>query len=87
MRDSIDGRSSTYERYANVLINAYVAFVGADAARQSAVTSLASAEERLAELLKPASEDDRYQAEQSVEAARANHAAAVARLDDLRGAE
>ena len=84
LRDSIDGRSSTYERYANVLINANVAFVGADAARQSAVTSLASAEERLAELLKPASEDDRYQAEQSVEAARANHAAAAARLDDLR---
>ncbi len=84
VRDSLEGRSSTYQRYANVVISADVVFVGEDAARQSAVTALASAEERLAELLTPASEDDRYQAEQSVEAARANHAAAVARLEDLR---
>ena len=84
VRDSLEGRSSTYQRYANAVISADVIFVGEDAARQSAVTALASAEERLAELLTPASEDDRYQAEQSVEAARANHAAAVARLEDLR---
>ena len=84
LRDSTEDRTTNYGRYANTLINANVAFVGADATRQSAVTALSSAEERLADLLAPASEEDRYQAQQAVEAARANHAAAVARLDDLQ---
>ncbi len=83
LRDSLDGRSSTYGRYVNTLIGASVAFVTADAARESAVTALGSAEERLAGLLTPVSADDRYQAEQAIEAARANHAAQVARLADL----
>ena len=83
LRDSFEDRSNNYQRTANALINANVAFISADATRQSAVTTLASAEERLADLLAPASEDDRYQAQQAVEAARANHAAAVARLEDL----
>ena len=84
LRDSIAGRSTTYERYATGLIDAHVAFVGAAAAHGSAVTALASAEARLAELRSPVSADARYQAEQVVEAARSSHAAAVARLDDLR---
>ena len=84
LRDSIEGRSTTYERYATGLIDAHVAFVGAAAAHGSAVTALGSAEARLAELRSPVSADDRYQAEQAVEAANASHAAAAARLDDLR---
>ena len=84
LRDSIEGRSTTYERYANALIDAHVAFVGAAAAHGSAVTALGSTEARLAELRSPVSADDRYQAEQVVEAARSSHAAAAARLDDLR---
>ncbi len=83
LRDSFEDRSNNYQRAANALINANVAFISNDAARQSAVTTLSSAEERLADLLAPVSGEDRYQAEQSVEAARANHAAAVARLEDL----
>ena len=73
LRDSFEDRSNNYQRTANTLINANVAFISADATRQSAVTTLSSAEERLADLLAPVSEDDRYQAQQSLEAARANH--------------
>ncbi len=84
LRDSFEDRSNNYQRAANTLINANVTFISNDATRQSAVTALSSAEERLADLLAPVPAEDRYQAQQSVEAARANHAAAVARLDDLR---
>ena len=84
LRDSIEGRSTTYQRHATGLIDAHVAFVGAAAAHGSAVTALGSTEARLAELRSPVSADDRYQAEQVVEAARSSHAAAAARLDDLR---
>ena len=84
LRDSAEDRTSNYQRYSNAVINTNVAFVADDATRQSAVTALSSAEERLADLLAPASEEDRYQAEQSVEAARANHASAVARLEELQ---
>ncbi len=84
LRDSAEDRTSNYQRYSSAVINANVAFVAADAARLSAVTALSSAEQRLADLLAPVSEEDRYQAEQSVEAARANHASAVARLEELQ---
>ena len=84
LRDLAEDRSSNFQRYASAVINANVAFVADDATRQSAVTALSSAEQRLADLLAPASEEDRYQAEQSVEAARANHASAVARLEELQ---
>ncbi|MCY3602087.1 MAG: HlyD family efflux transporter periplasmic adaptor subunit, partial [Chloroflexi bacterium] len=84
LRDLAEDRSSNFQRYASAVINANVAFVADDATRQSAVTALSSAEQRLAHLLAPASEEDRYQAEQSVEAARANHASAVARLEELQ---
>ncbi|MXW24122.1 MAG: biotin/lipoyl-binding protein [Chloroflexi bacterium] len=84
LRDLAEDRSSNFQRYANAVINANVAFVADDATRQSAVTALSSAEQRLADLLAPASEEDRYQAEQSVEAARASHTAAVARLEELQ---
>ncbi len=84
LRDLAKDRSSNFQRYASAVINANVAFVADDATRQSAVTALSSAEQRLADLLAPASEEDRYQAEQSVEAARANHASAVARLEELQ---
>ncbi len=84
LRDSFDaGRGSWYERYANTLINANVAFVVDDSARETAVTSLATAEEQLANLLAPAPEEDIRQAELAVDAARAGHEAAVARLTDL----
>ena len=84
LRDLAEDRSSNFQRYASAVINANVAFVADDATRQSAVTALSSAEQRLADLLAPASEEDLYQAEQSVEAARANHASAVARLEELQ---
>ena len=85
LRDSFDGQiGSNYQRYANGLINANVAFIGAAASRESAASALVSAEERLGNLLAPISAEDRRQAELAVEAARANHAAAAARLDDLR---
>ena len=84
LRDSAEDRTSNYQRYSNAVINTNVAFVADDATRQSAVTALSSAEQRLADLLAPVSEEDRYQAEQSVEAARANHASAVARLEELQ---
>ncbi len=84
LRDLAEDRSSNFQRYASAVINTNVAFVADDATRQSAVTALSLAEQRLADLLAPASEEDRYQAEQSVEAARANHASAVARLEELQ---
>ena len=84
LRDSLDAaRGSWYERYTNTLINANVAFVVDDSARETAVTSLATAEEQLANLLAPAPEEDIRQAELAVDAARAGHEAAVARLADL----
>ena len=84
LRDSLDeGRGSWYERYANTLIEANVAFVVDDSARETAVTSLATVEEQLADLLAPAPEEDIRQAELAVNAARAGHEAAVARLTDL----
>lgn len=83
LRDSLDGRSSAYERYATELIGANVAVVTDDAARLSAMAALSTARERLGELLKPASEEDVRQAELAVEAARASHEAAEARLAEL----
>ena len=83
LRDSTEPRSATYGRYADAVIAANVAFVTTDASRESAVTALATAEERLADLLAPATTDDRYQSEQAVEAARASYAGALARLADL----
>ena len=68
------------------MIDANITYVEADADRDSADSGLASAEERLSELVQPAPEDDLYQAEQATEAARASHAAAVAKLDELRAA-
>ncbi len=84
LRDSTEDRTTNYRRFATALIDTNVAFVGADATRQSAVTALSSAEERLADLLAPASGQDRYQAEQAVDAARASYSAAVARLEDVQ---
>ena len=81
---SLEGRSSSYQERANRLINANVAFILADAARQTAVTALSTAEERLEDLLAPVSDEDVRQAELAVEAARASHAAAVAHLEELR---
>ncbi|MYH41128.1 MAG: HlyD family efflux transporter periplasmic adaptor subunit [Chloroflexi bacterium] len=84
VRDSLEGRSSNFQRSASAVIAANVAYVGAEASREASVTALASAEERLGALLAPVSAEDRYQAEQSVAAARASHASAVARLEDVR---
>ena len=84
LRESFEDRSSTYESYGNSLIDANVAFVASDADRESAISGLASAEESLTNLLQSITEDDLYQAEQAVEAARASHTAAVAKLEDLR---
>ncbi len=84
VRDSLEGRSSNFQRSASAVIAANVAYVGAEASREASGTTLASAEERLDALLAPVSAEDRYQAEQSVAAARANHASAVARLEDVR---
>ena len=86
LRESFEDRSSTYESLGTALIDANVAFVGSSADRDSAQSALGSAEERLAELLTPVSEEDVVQAEHSVEAARASHIAAVARLDELQEA-
>ena len=82
LHESLEGRSNDYQERANRLISTNLAFILADAARQTAVTALSTAEERLADLLVPVSEDLR-RAELAVEAARASHAAAVARLDEL----
>ena len=84
LRDSFEDQSSTFETYGTALIDANAAFAAADANRESAVSGLATAEESFTNLLQSISEDDIYQAEQSVEAARASHIAAVSRLDDLR---
>ena len=84
LHESVEGRSRTYRIRANALISANDAFVVAEAARQSAVASLSTAEERLADLLAPASDEDVRQAELAVEAAAASHAAAAARLEELR---
>ena len=81
---SLERRTDTYQALANRLISTNVAFVVADAARQAAVTALAAAEERLAEVLAAASGEDVRQAELAVEAARASHTAAVARLTELQ---
>ncbi len=86
LRGSFEDRSSTYESYGNSLIDANIAFVASDADRESAISALASAEESLTNLLQSITEDDLYQAEQAVEAAKASHTAAVARLEDLRAA-
>lgn len=84
LRDTIEGRTTNYRRYANGLIDAHVTFIGAAAAHGSAAAGLVAAEARLADLTAPIPAGDRYQAEQAVEAARASHAAAAARLEDLR---
>ena len=84
LRESFEDRSSVYENLGNALIDAGIAFVAAAADRDSAHSALTSSEERLAGLLEPVSEDDVYQAEQALEAAKASHAAATARLEDLQ---
>ena len=84
LEESYEDRSATYESLGDALIASSLAFVAAVANRESAVSVLSSAEERLSELLEPASEDDVFQAEQTVEAARASHAAAVAKLEELQ---
>ncbi len=84
LQDSFEDRSATYESLGLAFIEANLTFVAAAADRDSALSTLRSSEETLAELLKPVSEDDLYQAQQAVEAARASHAAAVARLEDLQ---
>ena len=86
LRESFEDRSSTYESFGNSLIDANVARVGSAADRGSAQSALASAQERLTELLLPVAEDDLFQAERSIEAAKASHAAAVAKLEELRAA-
>ena len=84
IRDSFEDRSSTYETFGTSLIDANIAFVASDADRESAISGLETAEEILADLLQSITEDDLYQAEQAVDAARASHTAAVAKLEDLR---
>ena len=84
LRDSFEDSSGTYESLGTALIDANVAFVVAAANNDSAHSALTSAEEALSDLLQPVSEDDVYQAEQALEAARASHSAAVARLEELR---
>ena len=79
-----EDRSATYESLGTALIDANLAFVSAHADRDSALSSLASAEETLDELLTPPSEEDLFQAQQAIDAARASHASAVARLEDLQ---
>ena len=84
LEESFEDRSADYESMGTALIDANLAFVSAHADRDSALSSLASAEERLDELLTPPLEEDVFQARQAVEAAKASHASAVARLDDLQ---
>ena len=86
LRDSFEDRSTAYESLGNALIDANVAFVAADADRDSAASALTSAEERLSELLEPVPESDLFQAQRALEAAQASHAAAEASLEDLRDA-
>ena len=84
LEESFEDRSAAYENLGTALIDANLAFVGAHADRESALSSLASAEEMLDELLTPPSAEDVFQAQQAVEAAKASHASAVARLEDLQ---
>ena len=83
LKASFEDSSATYESLGASLADANIAFVSSSADRDSAQSALASAREQLEELLTPVSPDDLFQAEQSVEAARAFHAAAVVRLDEL----
>ena len=85
LRESFEDASDTYERYGNALIDANVSYVDSDADRDSAHSGLATANARLNELLEPVSQQDLYQAEQAVEAARASHTAAVVRLEERTG--
>ena len=80
---SFEDSSETYESLGASLADANIAFVSSSADRDSAKSALASAEEQLEEQLAPVSAVDLFQAEKSVEAARAFHVAAVARLDEL----
>ena len=84
LEESFEDRSAAYENLGTALIDANLAFVGAHADRDSALSSLASAEEMLDELLTPPSAEDVFQAQQAVEAAKASHASAVARLEDIQ---
>ena len=84
LRESIEDRSAVYGSFANSLIDANIAFVGANADRETGISQLSMAEAALNELLAPPSGDDIYQAEQAVDAAKASHAAATARLDDIQ---
>ncbi len=84
LKDSFEDRSTTFETYATSLIDANVAYVAAEADRESAVSGLASTGENLTNLLQSVTEEVIYQAEQSAEAARASHEAAAARLTDLQ---
>ena len=86
LQDSFEDMSATYESFGNTLIDANTAFVAADADMGSAHSTLTSVQERLDELLQAVPDEDVYQAEQALEAARASHAAATARLDDLHAA-
>ena len=86
MRESFedDDVSAAYEEMGTELIDADIAFVVSAADKNSSHATLSTAEERLQELEDAVSEDDQYQAERAVEAAKASHLAAVARLEDLR---
>ncbi len=84
LEESFEDRSAAYENLGTALIDANLGFVSAHADRDSALSSLASAEETLDELLTPPSEEDLFQAQQAIDAARAGHASAVARLEDLQ---
>ena len=84
LHETLEGRSTNYQQLANALIDGNLEYILAEAARQTAVTSLATSEDRLADLLVPASEEDLRQVELAVDAARASHTAAVARLEALR---
>ena len=84
LEESFEDRSATYESLGTALIDANLGFVSAHADRDSALSSLASAEETLDELLTPPSAEDLFQARQAIDAARASHASAVARLEDLQ---
>ena len=86
MRETFEDEdvSATYVELGNTLIEANVAFVASAANRSSALSALTTTEESLQELVAPVSEEDLFQAERDVEAARGSHLAAVARLEDLR---
>ena len=84
LAESFEDRSITYENLGNSLIDANVEFVAAAADLDTALSGLTSAEENLAEMLRPISEEDVYQAEQALATAEASHAAAVAGLEELQ---